>query len=77
MADVPADAPVKPKPSKLESRSDATTEAARNIIGAEVAARIAKTDRLRAARLAQEAAAAAAAPVPSAATPRRRSAAKS
>lgn len=76
MADVPADAPVKPKPSKLESRSEATTEAARNIIGAEVAARIAKTDRLRAARLAQEAAAAAA-PVPTAATPRRRSAAKS
>lgn len=75
MADMPADVHVKPKASKLESRSEATTEAARTIIGAEVAARIAKTDRLRAARLAQEAAVAAV-PAAAAATPsRRRSAA--
>ncbi|MBP0574699.1 hypothetical protein J8J27_28725, partial [Mycobacterium tuberculosis] len=45
-------------PSKLETKSDATTRAARAIIDLEVAAREAKTERLRAARLARDAAAA-------------------
>jgi len=39
---------------KASAKADATTQAARAIIDAELAARIAKTNRLRAARLAQE-----------------------
>lgn len=47
----------KPTPSKLESRADAATRAAREIADHEAKARTAKMERLRAARLAQEAAA--------------------
>ncbi|TIO63145.1 MAG: hypothetical protein E5X98_18525 [Mesorhizobium sp.] len=39
--------------SKVDVKGDATTQAARTIIGGEAAARIAKTARLRAARLAK------------------------
>jgi hypothetical protein len=46
-----------PKPSKQETKADATTRAAQGIITSEVSARKAKTERLRAARLALEAAA--------------------
>ncbi|MFD1702390.1 hypothetical protein ACFSCV_05160 [Methylopila henanensis] len=55
------------KPSKSEAKGDATTRAARAIIDQEKAKEDAKTARLRAARLAKEAAeseAAAAAPKP-------------
>ena len=45
----------KPAPSRTEIKGDATTRVARQIIDLEAAARIAKTERLRAARLAQEA----------------------
>ena len=44
----------KHKPSKLETKADATTTAARAIIRAEVNEREAKTEKLRAARLAVE-----------------------
>lgn len=44
-----------PKSSKPEAKADATTRMARAIIDSEAAAREAKTERLRAARLAQEA----------------------
>jgi len=44
-----------PKPSKLEAKADATTRLVRSIIDGEVSARETKTERLRAARLAQEA----------------------
>ena len=44
-----------PRPSRQESRADSTTSAARSILEAEVKARDAKTARLRALRLAQEA----------------------
>lgn len=50
----PADRVFKPKPSQAELRVDATTKAARAIIREEATARDAKTERLRAARLAQE-----------------------
>lgn len=46
-----------PKPSKQEAKADATTRLVRSIIDGEVSARETKTERLRAARLAQEAAA--------------------
>jgi hypothetical protein len=49
----------KPKPSRLESRSDTTTRVALEIINGEAAAKTAKTECLRAARLAREAIAAA------------------
>ena len=52
----------KPAPSRTEVKGDATTRVARQIIDLEAAARIAKTERLRAARLAQEAEAPVAAP---------------
>ena len=51
-----ADAAFKPALTRIESRQDATTRAALAIIASETAAVDAKTDRLRAARLAQEAA---------------------
>ncbi len=50
-----AEAAFKPKLSRIESRQDATTRAAWTIIATESAAVDAKTERLRAARLAQEA----------------------
>lgn len=46
-----------PKASRQEAKADATTRVAREIIDREVTAREAKTERLRAARLAREAAA--------------------
>ena len=52
---IPTDNLFKPKASQAELRVDATTRAARAIIGEEANAREAKTERLRAARLAQEA----------------------
>lgn len=45
-----------PTASRRDSRSDSTTKAAKEIIESEAAARNAKTARLRAARLAHEAA---------------------
>jgi hypothetical protein len=45
----------KPSPSRHEAATDATTRAAREIIDSEKAARNAKTERLRTARLAREA----------------------
>lgn len=50
-----------PKPSRQESKADATTSVARSILQAEEKARDAKTAKLRALRLAREAEAA---PVP-------------
>lgn len=44
----------KPKPTQTETKSDATTKAARAILDQEAAARVAKTERLRAARLARQ-----------------------
>lgn len=44
-----------PKPSKQETKADTTTRAAREILDNEASAREAKTERLRAARLAHEA----------------------
>jgi hypothetical protein len=45
----------KPKPTAIETKQDATTKAARQIIDGEAAAREQKTERLRLARLAREA----------------------
>jgi hypothetical protein len=56
-----------PKLSRQESRADATTSVARSILEAEQKARDAKTARLRALRLAQEAEA-----PPTPATPKRK-----
>lgn len=53
----------KPTPSRGEAKSDATTRLAREIMSGEANARIAKTERLRAARLAQEVAEPAVPPV--------------
>ena len=44
-----------PTPSRIEAKSDSTTTIARKIVDFEVAARAAKTERLRAARLARDA----------------------
>lgn len=44
----------KSKPSKQEAKADITTRAAQQIIDSEAAARLAKTERLRAARIAQK-----------------------
>lgn len=44
----------KPKPSSSETKADMTTKTARSIISAEVAAREAKTERLRQARQARD-----------------------
>lgn len=49
------DAVFRPKPSRHETKADATTRAAREIIDHETSAREAKTARLRAARLAVQA----------------------
>ncbi|BAT58865.1 hypothetical protein GJW-30_1_01392 [Variibacter gotjawalensis] len=46
---------VAPMPSRAEAKNEATSRAARQLIDSETAARLAKTNRLRAARLAQEA----------------------
>lgn len=51
----PTDKVFKPKPSQAELRVDATTRAAQAIMHEETSARDAKTERLRAARLAREA----------------------
>lgn len=45
----------KPKQSRLELKSDAITISVRKIVESETAARNAKTERLRAARLARDA----------------------
>ena len=45
----------RPVPSWFEAKSDATTTMARKIVDSEVAARAAKTERLRAARVARDA----------------------
>ncbi|MGE0500872.1 MAG: hypothetical protein AB7I79_04335 [Rhizobiaceae bacterium] len=45
---------LKPSASQREAKSDTTTKVAWQIIDGEAAARSAKTERLRAARLAQE-----------------------
>lgn len=45
----------KPKPTSTEAKGDTTTRAARAIIQGEAAAREAKTEKLRQARLAKEA----------------------
>lgn len=45
----------KPKPTRTESKDDTTSKAAKAIISDELAQRRAKTERLRKARLAQEA----------------------
>lgn len=47
----------KPTLSRMESKNDATTRTARGIVDTEAAAMAAKTERLRAARLALEASA--------------------
>lgn len=47
----------KPAPSRTEAKTDMTTRVARQILDLEATARAAKTERLRAARLAQESAA--------------------
>jgi hypothetical protein len=52
-----ADAIFRPTVSTREAKTDLTTRVAREIMDGEVAAREAKTERLRAARLAMEAAA--------------------
>lgn len=44
-----------PKPSKQETKADATTRAAREILDSEASARESKTERLRQARLTEEA----------------------
>jgi hypothetical protein len=53
---IPIDNVFKPKPSQAELRVDATTRAAQAIMDEEASSREAKTERLRAARLAKEAA---------------------
>lgn len=54
MRETAAEGLFKPKPTRIEAKSDVTTRAARSIIDGEAAARIAKTKRLRAERLSQE-----------------------
>lgn len=44
----------RPKPSKQEAKADATTQLVRQIMDGETAAREAKTERLRQARLAKQ-----------------------
>jgi hypothetical protein len=63
MTAMPTDKIFKPAKSKHETKSDATTKAAWDIIDTEASRRAAKTERLRAARLAQEEAAPPAPPV--------------
>jgi len=74
----PESEPVKKAPSRMEAKNEQTTKAARLIIDSELSKRVAKTERLRAARLAQEAvdaAAAEAAPKKPAKAPRKKAAA--
>lgn len=66
MKHIPEPGLFKPNPSRTEAKGDATSRVARQIVDLEAAARIAKTERLRAARLAQETEASAAAPKKSA-----------
>lgn len=58
----------KTPPSRRDAKGDTTTRLAREILDGEAAVRAAKTARLRAARLAQEAAT----PLPVASSPRKR-----
>ncbi|RUX06097.1 hypothetical protein EOA30_10980 [Mesorhizobium sp. M8A.F.Ca.ET.059.01.1.1] len=51
-----AEAAFKPKPTVRENKGDATTQAARDIMDKETADRESKTQRLKLARLAKEAA---------------------
>ncbi|MDX8450953.1 MULTISPECIES: hypothetical protein [Mesorhizobium] len=62
MKHIPEPGLFKPNPSRTEAKGDMTSRVARQIVDLEAAARIAKTERLRAARLAQEAEAPAAVP---------------
>jgi hypothetical protein len=62
MKSIPDTGLFKPAPSRTEAKTDMTTRVARQILDLEVSARAAKTERLRAARLAQEAAAPVVAP---------------
>lgn len=55
MKSVPDTGLFKPVPSRTEAKTDMTSRVARQIQDLEAAARVAKTERLRAARLAQEA----------------------
>lgn len=55
MDQVTINAVFQPKPSKQEAKADITTRLVRAMIDTEASAREAKTERLRAARLAQEA----------------------
>ena len=57
MDDAIINAVFQPKSSKQEAKADTTTRIAREIIDGEASAREAKTERLRAARLAKEVAA--------------------
>ena len=59
----------KPKLSKSDSKSEATSRVAREILDSEAASRVAKSARLRAARLAREATET---PAPAAKTVRRK-----
>jgi hypothetical protein len=59
-----AEAAFKPKPTVRESKGDATTQAARDIMDKETAERESKTQRLKLARLAKEAAEPVALPKP-------------
>jgi hypothetical protein len=54
MKHIPDPGLFKPTQSRTETKSDMTTKLARQIVDSEATARIAKTERLRAARLAQE-----------------------
>jgi hypothetical protein len=59
----------KPRPSRQETKADMTTRIAREILDIEASARIEKSERLRAARMAREALAA---PAPARKKPRRK-----
>lgn len=54
MRRIPDGSVFKPLQTRTETRSDATARAAREIIDTEATARAAKTERLRAARLARD-----------------------
>ncbi|RTM05185.1 MAG: hypothetical protein EKK31_15990 [Hyphomicrobiales bacterium] len=64
----------KPVPSRTEAKTDTTSRVARQILDLEAKTRTAKTERLRAARLAQEADAPPAAPPKKTVQKRRKSA---
>ncbi|WP_054308557.1 hypothetical protein [Mesorhizobium sp. 1M-11] len=70
------DSVFKPKPNSSELKSDLTSRAAREILEGEKAAREAKTERLRQARLAQETIEAAKTPAKPATAGRKRRAAR-